>query len=74
MGFIYCYNPVLAGPSIVLRPDFSPRRLSMGDSPKVGSPFTGGGHDRSPLLRVVESVSVAPLRLLGPSSNLEVPR
>ncbi len=57
---IYCHNPVLAGPSMVLGPDFSPRRLSMGDSCQEGSPLTGGGHDLSPLLRVVKAVGVAP--------------
>ncbi len=36
-------SPVLAGPSMVLGPDFSPRRLSMGDSREKGSPLTGGG-------------------------------
>ncbi len=37
--------PVLAGPSMVLGPDFSPRRLSMGDSNQEGSPLPGGGYD-----------------------------
>ncbi len=60
MGSIYCYNPVLAGPSMVLGPDFSPRRFSMGYSRQEGSPLTGNGHDLSPLLGVVEAVGVAP--------------
>ncbi len=41
-------SPVLAGPGMVLGPDFSPRWLSMGDSRQEGSPLTGGGHDPSP--------------------------
>ncbi|KAI2647325.1 Transposon Ty3-G Gag-Pol polyprotein [Labeo rohita] len=35
-------SPALAGPSMVLGPDISPRRLSMGDSRQEGSPLTGG--------------------------------
>ncbi len=53
----------------------------MGDSRQEGSPLTGSGHDLSPLLGVVEDVGVAPegplipqLRLLRPSSNLELPQ
>ncbi len=53
-------SPVLAGPSIVLGPEFSSRRLSMGDSHQEGSPLTGGGHHFTPPLRVVEAVGVAP--------------
>ncbi len=60
MGSIYCYNPDLAGPSMIFGPDFSPRRLSMGDSHQDGSPLTGRGHDLSTLLRVLEAVGVAP--------------
>ncbi len=41
-------SPVLAGPGMVLGPDFSPQWLSMGDSCQEGSPLTGGGHDPSP--------------------------
>ncbi len=59
-GVLLLKNPVLAGPSIVLWPDFSPRRLSMGDSLQEGSPLTGSGHDLSPPLGVVETVGVAP--------------
>ncbi|KAL0163874.1 hypothetical protein M9458_039627, partial [Cirrhinus mrigala] len=44
-------SPVLAGPSMVLGPDISPRRLSMGDS--------RGGHHPSPPPRAVEAVGVA---------------
>ncbi len=36
-------STVLAGPSMVLRSDFSPQRLSMGDSRQEGSPLTGRG-------------------------------
>ncbi len=43
-----------------LWPDFSPRRLSMGDSRQEGSPLTGSGHDLSPPLGVVGTMSVAP--------------
>ncbi len=53
-------SPVLAGPSMVLGPDFSPRRISMGDTHQEGSPLTGGGHDPSPPPGVVEAVGVAP--------------
>ncbi len=56
----FASSPVLAGPSRVLGPDFSPRRLSMGDSRQEGSPLTGGGHDPSPPHGVVEAVGVAP--------------
>ncbi len=59
-GVLLLKNPVLAGPSIVLWPDFSPRRLSMGDSRQEGSPLTGSGHDLSPPLGVVETMGVAP--------------
>ncbi len=40
-------SPVLAGLSMVLRPDFPSRRLSIGDSCQEGSPLTGGGHHLS---------------------------
>ncbi len=53
-------SPLLAGPSMVLRPDFPSRRLSMGDSRQEGSPLTGGGHHLSPPPGVVEAVGVAP--------------
>ncbi len=51
-------SPVLAGPSMVLEPDFSPRRLSMGDSCLEGSPLTGGGYGPSPPPGVMEAVGV----------------
>ncbi len=47
-------------PSMVLGPDFSPWRLSMGDSRQEGSPLNGRVHDLSPLLGVVEAVVVDP--------------
>ncbi len=53
-------SPVLARPSMVLGTDFSPQRLSMGDSSQEGSPLTGGGHDPSPPPGFVEIVGVAP--------------
>ncbi len=53
-------SPVLAGPSVVLGPDFSSRRLTMGDSCQERSPLTGRGHDPSPPPGVVEAVGVAP--------------
>ncbi len=53
-------SPVLAGPSMVLGPDFSPRRLSMGDSSQERSPLTSGGYDISPPPGVMEAVGVAP--------------
>ncbi len=58
-GLSIASSPVLAGPSMVLGPDFSPRRLSMGDSRQEGSPLTGGGHYPSPPPGVVEAVGVA---------------
>ncbi len=53
-------SPVLAGPSMVLGPDFSPRRLYMGDSCQEGSPLTGGGYDPLPPPGLMEAVGVAP--------------
>ncbi|KAL0151930.1 hypothetical protein M9458_052765, partial [Cirrhinus mrigala] len=53
-------SPVLAGPSLVLGPDFPPRRLSMGDSHQEGSPLSGGGHHPPPSPGVVEVMGVAP--------------
>ncbi|KAL0181751.1 hypothetical protein M9458_024157, partial [Cirrhinus mrigala] len=52
-------SPVLAGPSMVLGPDISPRRLSMGDSRQEGSPLTGGGHHPPPPPGAVEAMGVA---------------
>ncbi len=55
-------SPILAGPSMVLGPDFSPRRLSIGDSRQEGSPPTGGGHYCPPspgAVEAVEAVGVA---------------
>ncbi len=51
-------STILAGPSMVLGPDFSPRRLSMGDSRQKGSSLTSGG--LSPPPGDVEVVGVAP--------------
>ncbi len=59
-GPSFASSPVLAGPSVVLGPDFSSRRLSMGDSCQERSPLTGGGHAPSPPPGVVEAVCVAP--------------
>ncbi|KAL0152927.1 hypothetical protein M9458_051756, partial [Cirrhinus mrigala] len=53
-------SPVLAGPSLILGPDFPPRRLSLGDSRQEGSPLTGRGFHPAPLPRAVEAVGVAP--------------
>ncbi|KAI2645589.1 Thromboxane-A synthase [Labeo rohita] len=52
-------SPVLAGPSMVLGPDFPPRRLSMGDSRQEGSPLASGRHHPSLLSGVVEVMGVA---------------
>ncbi|KAL0172227.1 hypothetical protein M9458_032538, partial [Cirrhinus mrigala] len=52
-------SPVLAGPSMVLGPDFPPRRLSLGDSRQEGSPLTGGGHHPAPPAGAVEALGVA---------------
>ncbi len=59
-GVLLLLNPILVRPSIVLWPDFSPRRLSMGDSRQEGSPLTGSRNYLSPPLGVVEAVGVAP--------------
>ncbi|KAI2646583.1 hypothetical protein H4Q32_028957 [Labeo rohita] len=53
-------SPVLAGPSLVLGPDFPPRWLSMGDSRQEGSPLSGGRHHPPPSPGVVEVMGVAP--------------
>ncbi len=52
-------SPVLAGPSMVLGPDFSRRRLSVGDSRQEGSPLTGWRHYHQPSAGAVEAVGVA---------------
>ncbi|KAI2646068.1 Transposon Ty3-G Gag-Pol polyprotein [Labeo rohita] len=52
-------SPVLAGPSMVLGPDFSSRRLSLGDSRQEKSPLTGRGLHSSPPARAVEALGVA---------------
>ncbi|KAL0152850.1 hypothetical protein M9458_051844, partial [Cirrhinus mrigala] len=52
-------SPVLARPSMVLGPDFPPRRLSLGDSRQEGSPLTGRGFPPSPPAGVVEALGVA---------------
>ncbi|KAL0148327.1 hypothetical protein M9458_056389 [Cirrhinus mrigala] len=52
-------SPVLAGPSMVLGPDFSPRRLSLGDSRQERSPLTGRGFHFSPPAGAVETLGVA---------------
>ncbi len=51
-------STVLAGPSMVLGPDFSPRQLSMGDSRQETFPLTSGG--LSPPPGDVEVLGVAP--------------
>ncbi|KAL0199708.1 hypothetical protein M9458_002895, partial [Cirrhinus mrigala] len=53
-------SPVLAGPSLVLGPDFPSRRLSMGDLHQEGPPLSGGGHHPPPSPGVVEVLGVAP--------------
>ncbi len=53
-------SPVLAGPSMVLGPDFPPRRLSMGGSRQEGSPLTSRGCHSAPPPGVMETVGVAP--------------
>ncbi len=67
-------SPVLAGPSMVLGPDFSPRRLPMGDSSPERSPLTSGGYDLSPPPGVMEAVGVAPegARLIASGLSTEV--
>ncbi|KAI2665260.1 Transposon Ty3-G Gag-Pol polyprotein [Labeo rohita] len=52
-------SPVLARPSMVLGPDFSPRRLSLGDSRQERSPLTGRGLHSSPPAGAVEALGVA---------------
>ncbi|KAL0159107.1 hypothetical protein M9458_047183, partial [Cirrhinus mrigala] len=58
-GFPSSSSPVLAGPSMVLGPDFSPRRLSLGDSRQERSPLTGRGLHSSPPAGAVEALGVA---------------
>ncbi len=53
-------SPVLAGPSMVLGPDFPPRRLSLGGSHQEGSPLTSRGCHSAPPPGVMENVGVAP--------------
>ncbi len=53
-------SPMLAGPSMVLGPDFPPRRLSMGGSHQEGSPLTSRGCHSAPPPGVMETVGVAP--------------
>ncbi|KAL0181956.1 hypothetical protein M9458_021331, partial [Cirrhinus mrigala] len=53
-------SPILAGPRMVLGPDFPSRRLSMGDSYQEGSFLSGGGQHPPPSPGVVEVVCVAP--------------
>ncbi len=53
-------SPILAGPSMVLGSDFSPRRLFRGDSRQEGPPLTGGGHYCPPSPGALEAVGVAP--------------
>ncbi len=67
-------SSVLAGPSVVLGPDFPPRRLSMGDSHQEGSPLTGRRHPRAPPPGVMEAVGVAPegARLIASGLSTEV--
>ncbi|KAL0161227.1 hypothetical protein M9458_044952, partial [Cirrhinus mrigala] len=67
-------SPVLAGPSLVLRPDFPPRRLSLGDSRQEGSPLTGRGFHSSPPAGAVEALGVAPegAHLLASGLSTEV--
>ncbi|KAI2668277.1 Transposon Ty3-G Gag-Pol polyprotein [Labeo rohita] len=52
-------SPVLAGPSMVLGPDFAPRRLSLGDSRQERSPLTGRGFHPSPPAGAMEALGVA---------------
>ncbi|KAL0175067.1 hypothetical protein M9458_031035, partial [Cirrhinus mrigala] len=52
-------SPVLAGPSMVLGTDFSPGRLSLGDSLQERSPLTGRGFHSSPPAGAVEALGVA---------------
>ncbi len=65
-------STILAGQSMVLGPNFSPRRLSMGDSRQEGSPLTGGGLSLQP--GDVEVVGVAPegTKLIASDLSTEV--
>ncbi|KAI2659475.1 ORF V: Enzymatic polyprotein [Labeo rohita] len=69
-------SPILTGPSMTLRPDFSPRRLSMGYSYQEGSPLMGRGQHLLPLPGVVEAVGVAPegAQLIASSLSTEIVR
>ncbi|KAL0197555.1 hypothetical protein M9458_006095, partial [Cirrhinus mrigala] len=67
-------SPVLAGPSMVLGPDFPPRRLSVGDSHQEGSPLSGGRHHPPSSPGVVEVMGVAPegARLVASGLSTEI--
>ncbi|KAI2665918.1 Transposon Ty3-G Gag-Pol polyprotein [Labeo rohita] len=52
-------SPILAGPSMVLGPDFPPRRLSLVDDLQERSPLTGRGFHSSPPAGAVEALGVA---------------
>ncbi|KAL0185775.1 hypothetical protein M9458_017445, partial [Cirrhinus mrigala] len=54
-----CRETVLAGLSMVLGPDFSPGRLSLGVSRQERSPLTGRGFHSSPPAGAVEALGVA---------------
>lgn len=51
---------ILASPSVVLRPNISPGRLSLGDSDQEGPSLLGSGHDLSPLARDMGAVGLPP--------------
>ena len=67
-------SPVLAGPSMFLGSDFSPRRRSMGDSRQEGSPLIGGGHDIPSPPGAMEVMGVAPegAHLVASGLSIEV--
>ncbi|KAI2651174.1 enzymatic polyprotein [Labeo rohita] len=65
-GQSYFSSPVLAGPSLVLGPDFPPRRLSMGDSHQEGSPLSGGEAPSSTLHPLPELWKAPSTRKLYP--------
>ncbi|KAL0150687.1 hypothetical protein M9458_053991 [Cirrhinus mrigala] len=64
-------SPILAGPSVVLGPDFSPRRLSMGDSRQEGSPLTGLIHSTLKVYVATISAYHTPLGGMPPFEPIE---
>ncbi|KAL0161749.1 hypothetical protein M9458_045474, partial [Cirrhinus mrigala] len=66
-------SPVLARLSMVLGPDFSPQRLSMGDSCQEESPLTSGWYDSAASKHTISRWIVDAVTLAYESSDLPSP-